>query len=395
MLKIPLSISPSQLVELFNSSYPYKPRVESFNKIPYDQCSYRKMYNIIGYGECEDCGWHHGLEGCNVEHDSSICRLNKRLKSAEWQKQISRPRIPVMPKYNIVDGIINSGEYHATIDKESQHETSCKNPAAWDFSPSKYIKETFRDYTGYHFINFADFSGNNSEELYHKLVEDSADRDMSSFETIRLMLGINSGILVLHFPLLVDMTNGKTPLKPYVCYAKEGNGWSEGFFIQYQMRQYMNNYIRKYARDRYSMTPTIHLNDENSIKNSEDKIIGICGKSRVPEVMLSVEKSQNEFDSACQECLDDVKLALKEYEEKMDINKDFEAFTKFKEDHPDLRGLFIVSLPSGSRLEWNFTTNEPLMYHPYIPYIIKSINDFRDIDTNQLHPRRTDRKHRG
>ena len=65
------------------------------------------MKVIIGYGECEDCGWYHDPEGCNVERDSSICRLNRRLKSAEWQKQISQPRIPVMPKYNIVDGIIN------------------------------------------------------------------------------------------------------------------------------------------------------------------------------------------------------------------------------------------------------------------------------------------------
>jgi hypothetical protein len=38
-----------------------------------------------GYGECEDCVWYHDPGGCNVERDSDICLLNKRLKNKETE----------------------------------------------------------------------------------------------------------------------------------------------------------------------------------------------------------------------------------------------------------------------------------------------------------------------
>jgi hypothetical protein len=33
-----------------------------------------------GYGECPDCVWYHDPGGCNVERDSDICKLNKKLR---------------------------------------------------------------------------------------------------------------------------------------------------------------------------------------------------------------------------------------------------------------------------------------------------------------------------
>ncbi len=32
-----------------------------------------------GYGECEDCIWYHDPKGCNVERDSKLCLLNRKI----------------------------------------------------------------------------------------------------------------------------------------------------------------------------------------------------------------------------------------------------------------------------------------------------------------------------
>lgn len=297
MLKI--TLSPDQLVELFHSSFPYKPRVKSFNQIPYDiQTQYRKTYNIVGHGHCADCGWGNDADGCNVERDSSVCRLNKRLKSAEWQKQINNPRTPVMNKYNIVENIFKATEKDAD-------EYSIHNPIAWDFSPSGYIKTEFAAYINYTYINFADITGNNSEELYNKLIEDSADHDYSSFEAIRMMMGINSGVLILHFPLLMNTTKnpdgvvvrGTTPIKSYVSYAKEGDSWREGFFTNGKLKMYLSNYVRKYQDKTFSPTPAVNMNSNRLLKSENGDVIGICGDSNRTSYVTNKESTKSRMNS--------------------------------------------------------------------------------------------------
>ena len=40
-----------------------------------------------GYGECEDYDWYHDPDGCNVERDSDICRLNKRQRGVKKKEK--------------------------------------------------------------------------------------------------------------------------------------------------------------------------------------------------------------------------------------------------------------------------------------------------------------------
>ena len=37
-----------------------------------------KKEKMEGFGKCPDCIWYHVEEGCNVQRDSKICRLNRK-----------------------------------------------------------------------------------------------------------------------------------------------------------------------------------------------------------------------------------------------------------------------------------------------------------------------------
>lgn len=301
--------SVDELLDMYNTCNPSQ-FTKSFRELPeHVQCEYHEMYNVVGFGECQDCGWFHEPEGCNVQRDSNICKMNKRLRSHEWLDRITAPRTPVMKKYNICAHIIeqkDKGKYHGPF----AGPTSLKNYSPWDFGPSEYVKETFKNYIGYYYINFVEFVGNNSQELYDQLIDDSADKDMTAFEAIRKIFGINSGVLIMHFPLLIDkepegsevVVSGKTPIKPYLAYAKENGEWREGFFSMIKLKEYLNKYISD--KEGFKPTPTIHLNEDRVIKNENGAIIGIKGKcnmgdymenEKVSGVMISITKKDSPY----------------------------------------------------------------------------------------------------
>lgn len=42
---------------------------------------------LDGFGNCEDCVWYNQPEGCDVERDSTQCKLNRKPNGSEHEAE--------------------------------------------------------------------------------------------------------------------------------------------------------------------------------------------------------------------------------------------------------------------------------------------------------------------